>query len=111
MFTRLLLEPDEAIQGSGKIFANFFYCVAQPDGGVRFNPVGSSFFACEFPDLKVSPRTPLMLCLRVQGMGDRNAVDICQATHEQVLRYCGAMRKNETLRFDNCSSWPRVAGA
>ena len=41
----------------------------------------------------------MRLCLGVQGMGDKNAVDVAQLTHECVLIDGGAQVECETLRY------------
>lgn len=38
-------------------------------------------------------------CLRVQGMGDHNAVDVCQVAHEGLLHRSGVLDDSEILRY------------
>ncbi len=40
------------------------------------------------------------LALKVIGMGDRNAVDLCQSVHEVMLRNGVTLKEGNVMRYD-----------
>ena len=74
-FTRMLLEPNQCLRGSGDDLRNFYYTLRLPPGWVRFNSVRrrvAKHVAHHGGDVR--------LCFRVSGVGDRNGCAIAQAT-------------------------------
>ncbi|CAE7443412.1 unnamed protein product [Symbiodinium sp. CCMP2592] len=98
-FTRLLLQPNQYLRGSGDDLRNFYYNLRLPEGWERFNPVGRRVDARVVEEQGLDPRIHHRLCLRVLGMGDRNGCAIAQATHEGILRKHGGLDPETTLRY------------
>lgn len=98
-FTRMLLEPNEYLRGSGDDLRNFFYTLKLPDNWVRFNSVGRRVDPSVVQQCGGDTTIPHRMCMRVLGMGDTNACDIAQATHECILRSAGLLTEDSHLVY------------
>ena len=98
-FTRMLLEPNQYLRGSGDDLRNFYYMLRLPQGWVRFNSVGRRVCSKVVQKYGGDPRVAYRLCFRVLGMGDRNGCSIAQATHEAILRKFGILRPENRLVY------------
>lgn len=98
--TQFILEAHEVLRGSGDDLRTFFYALKNADEATRYNCFGRVVEGGgEWDVYGAVPGTRYRLALNVVAMGDRNAVDIAQATHEGVLRSQGCMREDEVLRY------------
>lgn len=97
--TRMLLKPHEYIRGSGDDLRNFYYTLKLPDNWVRFNSVGRRVDASVVQRCGGDASVPHRMCMRVLGMGDTNACDIAQATHESILRAAGLLTPDSQLIY------------
>ncbi|CAE7427492.1 unnamed protein product, partial [Symbiodinium sp. KB8] len=98
-YTRLLLEENQFLRGSGDDLRNFYYMLRLPPGWVRFNSVGRRVAPEVVRAFGGDPRRSYRLCFRVLGMGDRNGCSIAQATHEAILRAHGLLDPRKTLVY------------
>lgn len=98
-FTRMLLEPNEYVRGSGDDLRNFYYALKLPDNWIRFNSVGRRVCPRVVQQCGGNPDIPYRMCLRVLGMGDTNACDIAQATHESILKRAGLLTSDSQLVY------------
>ena len=98
-FTRMLLEPHQYIRGSGDDLRNFYYTLKLPDSWVKYNSVGRRVDAKVVQAAGGDPTIPHRMCLRVLGMGDTNACDIAQATHESILQSKGLLGTDTRLEY------------
>ena len=99
LFCQLILRRGFGARGSLHDLECYFFCLKQAPGAEAFNVVGRSWGASDFPKLHLAGPGPFRLCLAVQGMGDKNAVDIAQLNHECVLIDGDAQVECETLRY------------
>ena len=85
MFTQLRLRPGEGVRGSGDDLENCFYQIGcQTNWGFRC-AFGRRVSGPEAAEVGGDPLESYYLCLQVVAMGDLNAVDVVQTTHEAVL--------------------------
>ncbi|CAE7541178.1 unnamed protein product, partial [Symbiodinium pilosum] len=98
-FTRMLLKPNEYLRGSGDDLRNFYYTLSLPDSWIRYNSVGRRVDPAVVAAQSLDPKVPRRACFRVLGMGDVNACDIAQATHESILRKAGLLEPESVLVF------------
>ncbi|CAE7669804.1 osm1 [Symbiodinium sp. CCMP2592] len=98
-FTRLLLEPNQYLRGSGDDLRNYYYSLRLPEGWVRYNSVGRRVHPDVVRDHGGDPAVDYRLCFRVLGMGDKNGCCIAQATHEAVLRRHGVLDASTQLVY------------
>jgi hypothetical protein len=96
---QLVVPTTWSVRGSLKDLRAYFFCLSQAPGQLCKNAVGREWGHEDFPEMNLNPHDTYYLCLRVQGMGDLNAVDIAQEVHEHVLRRHGALLEHETLRY------------
>ena len=99
-FRKRLLKPGQFLRGSGDDLRNYYYMLALPEDWICHNCVGIVYQPLS---LKSSLTSRLggeryFLCLRVLGMGDNNACDIAQATHEAVLQGKGFLSPEQVLK-------------
>jgi hypothetical protein len=99
LLTQVVLRGSRCLRGSLHDLRVFFFCLAQPEERVHKNAVGRIWEASDFPDLNLDPAQDYVLCLRVQGMGDLNAVDVAQTVHEEVLKVAGTLREDQVIRY------------
>ena len=85
LLCRIRLKPDEHVTGTGDDLKNFFYNLSTPLEWRKRTAFGRVFSGAEAAELGGSPHKRYHMCLSVWPMGDLNAVDITQATHEAVL--------------------------
>ena len=95
----MLLKPEEYVRGSGDDLRNFYYTLRLPDQWIRFNSIGSTVASDVVAMAGGDPQIPHRLCFRVLGMGDCNACDIAQATHEAVLQSAGLLGDDTKLVY------------
>lgn len=98
-FTRMLLEPTEYLRGSGDDLRNFYYTLKLPDNWVRFNSVGRRVSSHVVRQHGGDPSRHYRMCFQVLGMGDTNACDIAQATHESILQAVGLLSPQTQLIY------------
>ena len=91
---QLRLKPGEHVRASADDISNYFYHLKLPDNAGKrsgFGQVITGGAAVKLGGLS-SGRYHLVSC--VWNMGDHNAVDVAQATHEEVLIKGGALKMN-----------------
>ncbi len=98
-FTRMLLEPNQYLRGSGDDLRNFYYTLKLPESWVKYNSVGRRVDARVVQEAGGDPSIPYRMCLRVLGMGDTNACDIAQATHESILQAKDLLTTDTRLEY------------
>ena len=98
-FCKMLLKPTEYLRGSGEDLRNYYYTLALPSSWVPYNAVGRRVDPKIVSSLGLDPNIPHRACLRVLGMGDRNACDIAQAVHEALLQRAGLMEEDTQLVY------------
>ncbi|MDE0839882.1 MAG: hypothetical protein OSB41_12645, partial [Kiritimatiellae bacterium] len=96
--TQLVLDHDEVVRGSTRDLRVWFFCLKQAPGADIYNAVGRPWHARDFPERELGTGAH-WLVLTVQGMGDLNAVDIAQCTHEAILVNNGAFPLETVLRY------------
>ncbi len=97
--TRLLLEPDEFLRGSGDDLRTYYYSLALPKNWVRFNSVGRRVDPKIVEEFGGVPGRPYRVAMKVLGMGDTNACCIAQAVHEHVLSSQGLLQPHTKLVY------------
>lgn len=105
-FTRMMLRPNEYVRGSGDDLRNFYYTLRLPENWVKYNSIGTTVEPRLVAEAGGPSHIPHRMCLRVLGMGDCNACDIAQATHEAVLKSAGLLTEETILRY----GFPAPAG-
>ena len=98
-FSRLLLQPHEYLRGSGDDLRNFYYSLKLPSNWIKYNAVGRRVDPRLVREFGYDPNYQYRACFRVLGMGDRNACDIAQATHEALLEKVGLLTSSTKLVF------------
>ncbi|CAE7265379.1 unnamed protein product [Symbiodinium microadriaticum] len=98
-FTRMLLRSNEYLRGSGDDLRNFYYALGLPETWIRYNAVGRRVDPKIVAAKGLDPRVPHRACFRVLGMGDVNACDVAQATHESILRDAGLLEPETVLVY------------
>lgn len=98
-FNRMRLNPNQYVRGSGDDLRNFYYTLKLPDEWIKYNSVGSTIQASVVAAAGGDASVPHRMCLRVLGMGDCNACDIAQATHEAVLQSAGLLTENSKMVY------------
>lgn len=98
-FNRMRLNPNQYVRGSGDDLRNFYYTLKLPDEWIKYNSVGSTIQASVVAAAGGDASVPHRMCLRVLGMGDCNACDIAQATHEAVLQSAGLLSENSKMVY------------
>jgi hypothetical protein len=100
-FTNMWLERGESLRGSGDDLQNFYYLLAIPENWHKHNILGEAVdpqLVAEFLP-HADPTKKFRLALRVLGMGDCNACDLAQATHEHILMEAGLLGDNRKLEY------------
>ncbi len=100
LLCKLVVHPDQAIRASIDDISCFFYCLRSPPQWVARTAFGRVFTGKEAERLGGSASRRYHLGLRVWAMGDSNAVDVAQATHESILRAAGCLRASEHLKYN-----------
>ena len=98
-FSRLLLQPDEYLRGSGDDLRHFYYSLELPSNWIRYNSVGRIVDPILVREFGYDTAYRYRACFRVLGMGDRNACDIAQATHEALLESAGLLTHSTKLIY------------
>ena len=98
-YTKMLLRDDEYLRGSGDDLRNYYYSLKLPDNWVRFNAVGRRVDPKLVKLSGGNPAVPHRMCMRVLGMGDRNACDLAQAVHTHILQSNGILQTQNTLAY------------
>ncbi len=70
-----------------------------PGSWVRFNAVGRRVDPKLVKLSGGNPAMPHRMCMRVLGMGDRNACDLAQAVHTHILQSNGILQTQNTLAY------------
>ena len=104
-FVQLVVGPDQHVRGSGDDLRTFFYYLAHLDAWLPRNAVGRDLAGSRFTDMGYDADQTYALAFRVVCMGDGNAVDTAQLTHEALLRKYGCMDAEEALQY--LSAFPR----
>ena len=99
LLTQLIIPKGFSIRGSGDDLSNFFYLLQHNKEWLGRNCVGKPFDGKNFKEWGGEAGKKYMLAFRVIPMGDRNAVDLAQETHRQLLKDCGTMDESETLAY------------
>ena len=98
-FARMLLRPWEFVRGSGSDLRNYYFALKLPDNWVRFNAVGRRVSDALVREFGGEQGEAYRACFRVLGMGDRNACDIAQGTHEAILEKVGLLQLESKLVY------------
>lgn len=98
-FTRMLLKPWEYLRGSGSDLRNYYFALKLPENWIRYNAVGRRVSEDVARDFGGQKGLQYRACFRVLGMGDRNACDIAQATHEAILEKVGLLESSTKLVY------------
>lgn len=98
-FTRMLLESNQYVRGSGEDLRNFYYMLKLPDNFVKHNVVGRRIPREVLQEHGFNPLIPHRMCFKVLGMGDTNACDIAQAVHEHILQKAGVLSPKHILQY------------
>ena len=98
-YTRMLLQPNEYLRGSGDDLRNYYYALKLPENWIKYNSVGRRVDKSLVATYGGDPSIPYRLCFRVLGMGDTNGCAIAQATHEAVLKSAGLLAPEVTLKY------------
>ena len=93
-YTRMLLQPNEYLRGSGDDLRNYYYALKLPENWIKYNSVGRRVDKSLVATYGGDPSIPYRLCFRVLGMGDTNGCAIAQATHE-ALKYGDPVPKSD----------------
>ena len=99
LLCQLIIGPDEVCLGSGDDLSNMFYMLEHLPNWIKRNGFGRVVQGAEFEDLGCKAGEVYVPCFRVVCMGDKNAVCIAQATHEQVLRNFHCLNVKESLAY------------
>ena len=95
----MLLKPWEYLRGSGSDLRNYYFALKLPENWIRYNAVGRRVSDEVARDFGGQKGLHYRACFRVLGMGDRNACDIAQATHEAVLEKAGLLGSSTKLVY------------
>ena len=98
-YTRMTLQPNQYLRGSGEDLRNFYYNLELPSGWVRYNGFGRRLPRDILIEEGLDPCEDYRLCFRALGMGDTNACSIAQAVHEHVLQTEGLLKPSKILRY------------
>lgn len=99
MLCNLIVGFGEAAAASGDDLRTCFYALANTQDAVLFNAFGRCFGGGAWEKYGGARGVRSLLAMTVIGMGDVNAVDIAQETHEAILRTFGCMREGEVIRY------------
>ena len=99
LFCKLVVGPDETVRGSGDDISCFFYCLASPAQWRKRTAFGRAFTGKDAVALGGRADRTYHLALAVWAMGDLNAVDVAQCTHESILRKHSCLRAGESLHY------------
>lgn len=99
MFIRVVLRPGEHIRGSGGDLSKYFYQLSNVPEALRRNCFGRRITGTEAAELGGDPKVAYRMGLRVIGMGDHNAVDVAQCTHQDVLKSNNALGTNGLMVY------------
>lgn len=98
-FGKLLLQPHEYLRGSGDDLRNYYFALELPSNWIGYNSVGRRLDPAVVAEFGGEVGVDYRACFRVLGMGDRNACDIAQATHEAVLERVGLLSSSTKLIY------------
>ena len=97
--TRILLEPDEYLRGSGDDLKTYYYSLALPSNWIKYNSVGRRVAVDVVRDWGGDVSVPYRACMKVLGMGDTNACCIAQGVHEHILEQGGLLQPNTKMVY------------
>ena len=95
--THLCLRPHQAVSGSAKDLRSFYFQLSW--NNPRYNCVGRRIPGGSVPQYGGLPGCSYRLGLVVAGMGNLNACDLAQLTHEGVLRHRGCLSPSQVIRY------------
>jgi len=104
--TQLIIKKGHTIRGSLDDLRCMFYCLAQPPKAHKYNVVARRWKGRDLIKIgydigePIKPNEWYRFCLSVQGMGDSNAVDIAQRTHEGILHVHNCLPESCTMHYD-----------
>ena len=98
-FGQIRIPPDCVLRGSGDDLSSFFYLLENPACWRSHCAIGRKFRAEDEPELNLVKGQWYYMALRVWGMGDHNAVDVAQLTHEDALDRHSALEHRALLRY------------
>ena len=96
---RLVLRRGQGIRGSGDDLRTYFYCLRGPPTYSRRTCFGRAISGQEARALGGDPRVTYRLGLRVEAMGDLNAVDVAHETHRSILIQAGCLDPRTELIY------------
>lgn len=99
MLTQLILTRTQSIRASGDDLSNYFYLIQHLEGWLHRNAFGKPFRGSLLPEMNLVPDALYLPAFKVLCMGDRNGVDLAQATHESLLRNAGCLDPKQTLVY------------
>ena len=94
----LVLGLDQGLRGSGEDLKTFYFSLAHEPDWICRNAVGTAITGSDARRLGGDPTEEYYLCFKVWGMGDGNACDIAQTTHEAILCSHDALPEECVLR-------------
>jgi hypothetical protein len=99
LFCRLRLEPHQVARGGGDDISCYFYCLKCPTEKVARSCFGRVVTGNEAVRFGGLAHRRYRVGLTVWPMGDLNAVDVAQVTHEKILAQHGGLQDHEVLRY------------
>ena len=105
LFCRLRVKPSQSVRGGGDDISCFFYRLRCPASKTVRTCFGRRITGAEALRWGGLSHQSYRLGLTVWPMGDLNAVDVAQMTHESILRHAGGLSSHEVLRYGD--AFPR----
>ena len=99
MLCQLILDRAESVRASGDDLSNYFYLIKHLDQWQHRNAFGKPFRGSLLPEFGLKSDQLYVPAFKVLCMGDRNGVDLAQATHESILRKVGCLDPHETIIY------------
>ena len=99
MLSQLILARDESVRASGDDLSNYFYLIKHLDQWQHRNAFGKPFRGSMLPEFGLEHDQLYVPAFKVLCMGDRNGVDLAQATHESILRKVGCLDPAQTIVY------------
>ncbi len=99
MLTQLILSKAQSIRASGDDLSNYFYLIKHLEEWQHRNAFGKPFRGSLLPEMGLNKDSWYLPAFKVLCMGDRNGVDLAQATHESLLRNVGCLDDKQTLVY------------
>ena len=95
----MVLGKNDILRGSGDDLNCFYYNPRHEESWIPYQAVGRRLTGPFVTKFGGDPTRHYRVCFRVWGMGDGNACDIAQATHEGILRSHGVLEESQTLQY------------